>query len=155
MAYLTDFTPTPTRLLPTPGRASNGNPKGYAINIWSGNHSMAALDRVQPARTGHSQPPDYHLTPGRRLSRQRPRFPRQRASVPRQRRPTFTPFQWRIGEIAAPGVSGYTPGKPRKYEVEEVWTSPALTTFTASIRVPLAYAEPGHTYRARVRHKDH
>ncbi|MEO8350861.1 MAG: lamin tail domain-containing protein [Chthoniobacteraceae bacterium] len=67
---------------------------------------------------------------------------------------TFAAMQWRVGEIRAPGVPGYTPGTPRKYEIEEVWTSPELNAFDASVRVPVGAIEPGHTYRARVRHKD-
>ena len=67
---------------------------------------------------------------------------------------TFAAIQWRIGEIAAPGIPGYTAGEPRKYEVEDVWTSAEIAPFNATARVPVAYAKPGSTYRARVRHKD-
>ena len=67
---------------------------------------------------------------------------------------TFAAMQWRIGEIRAPGVSGFVPGKPRKYEMEEVWTSAEIPTFVSNVRVPVGAVEPGHTYRARVRHKD-
>ena len=67
---------------------------------------------------------------------------------------TFAAMQWRIGELYAPGISGYVPGDKRKYEIENVWTSAEIATFTATQRVPLVNAEPGKTYRARVRHKD-
>ena len=67
---------------------------------------------------------------------------------------TFSAMQWRIGEIYAPGIAGYAPGSERIYEVEQVWTSAEITPFTAMARVPLSSVEPGHTYRARVRHKD-
>lgn len=67
---------------------------------------------------------------------------------------TFGAIQWRIGEIYAPGIPGYVAGEPRKYEIEDVWTSAELTSFSATVRVPVASAKPGRTYRARVRHKD-
>jgi hypothetical protein len=63
-------------------------------------------------------------------------------------------MQWRIGEISAPGLPGYDSTQPRIYEIENVWTSAELTTFGATVRVPLTAARPGHTYRGRVRHKD-
>jgi len=66
--------------------------------------------------------------------------------------------QWRVGEITAPGLPGYDPAEPRKYEVEEVWTSPEIATASPvaipEVRVPAASVRVGHTYRARVRHKD-
>jgi hypothetical protein len=67
---------------------------------------------------------------------------------------TFAAMQWRIGEIYAPGIPGYVAGEKRKYEIENVWTSAELPTFSATIRVPIDQAKPGSTYRARVRHKD-
>jgi CotH kinase protein len=67
---------------------------------------------------------------------------------------TFSAMQWRIGEISAPGIPGYIAGTKRTYEIEHVWTSAEIAPFTATARIPLAYAEPGKTYRARVRHKD-
>jgi hypothetical protein len=67
---------------------------------------------------------------------------------------TFSAMQWRIGELYAPGIAGYLPGEPRIYEVEQVWTSPELDVFGATTRIPFDSVKPGHTYRARVRHKD-
>ena len=67
---------------------------------------------------------------------------------------TFSAMQWRIGEIYAPAIAGWQPGTQRIYEVEQVWTSAEMTPFTATTRVPVSYVRPGHTYRARVRHKD-
>ncbi len=67
---------------------------------------------------------------------------------------TFGALQWRIGEIYAPGIPGYVAGEKRRYEVERIWTSPEITTFSATQRIPLVSVEPGRTYRARVRHKD-
>ena len=62
--------------------------------------------------------------------------------------------QWRLGWISAPGLAGYVPGQPRKYEVEQHWTSDPIAPFANQIRMPLTATAPGQTYRARVRHKD-
>jgi len=66
----------------------------------------------------------------------------------------FAAMQWRIGEISAPGIPGYVAGQPRRYEIEDVWTSPEITTFSNQIKVPAASVHSGATYRARVRMKD-
>ncbi|MBM3847319.1 MAG: hypothetical protein FJ405_13685 [Verrucomicrobia bacterium] len=62
--------------------------------------------------------------------------------------------QWRLGWIAAPGLSGFSAGDRRRYEVEPFWTSAETSPFTNHVRVPFNIAKPGMTYRARVRHKD-
>ncbi|MGI8604245.1 MAG: lamin tail domain-containing protein [Verrucomicrobiales bacterium] len=67
---------------------------------------------------------------------------------------TFAAMQWRLGEISAPGIPFYDAGEPRVYEMEELWTSNELTSFSDTIRVPASAVRTGHTYRARVRHKD-
>lgn len=67
---------------------------------------------------------------------------------------TFAAMQWRIGEIYAPGIAGYVAGTPRKYEIETVWHSGDLTSFSPEAQIPVAELRPGTTYRARVRHKD-
>jgi hypothetical protein len=67
---------------------------------------------------------------------------------------TFAAVQWRIAEIAAPGVAGYVAGTPRKYELETTWESGDLTSFNPEKQIPVASLRPGTTYRARVRHKD-
>lgn len=67
---------------------------------------------------------------------------------------TFAAMQWRIGEIAAPGVAGYTAGDPFTYEISDVWTSAEIAPFNNQIAIPVNVARPGHTYRARVRMKD-
>ncbi|HEY2342366.1 MAG TPA: CotH kinase family protein [Chthoniobacteraceae bacterium] len=66
----------------------------------------------------------------------------------------FAAMQWRIGEISAPGIPGYIPGKPRRFEVEETWTSPEITEFKNEIQIPANAVRAGATYRARVRMKD-
>ena len=66
----------------------------------------------------------------------------------------FAAMQWRIGQIFAPGIPGYVAGQPRRYEIEEVWTSPELAEFKSDIQIPASVVTPGATYRARVRVKD-
>jgi hypothetical protein len=66
--------------------------------------------------------------------------------------------QYRIGEISAPGIPLYDPTAPRIYELESVWTSAEIPTASptgiAPATVPVIAVRAGHTYRARVRHKD-
>ncbi|HEX8296019.1 MAG TPA: CotH kinase family protein, partial [Chthoniobacteraceae bacterium] len=66
---------------------------------------------------------------------------------------TFSAMQWRIGELSAPGIPLHNPAKPRIYEVTDVWRSTELP-FAAETRLAGANLQVGHTYRARVRHKD-
>jgi hypothetical protein len=66
----------------------------------------------------------------------------------------FAAVQWRVGEIAAPGLPGFVPGMPRKYEMESAWVSADLAPFNAALRLPINLTHPGATYRARVRMKD-
>lgn len=67
---------------------------------------------------------------------------------------TFAAMQWRVGEITDPLAPEYDPAAPRVYEITEVWTSGELPTFNASVTIPGSALRDGHTYRARVRHKD-
>jgi len=67
---------------------------------------------------------------------------------------TFAAVQWRVGEISAPGIPGFVQGQPRRYEIEDVWTSPEITAFNNQIKVPATAVRVGATYRARVRMKD-
>ncbi|MFO1475344.1 MAG: lamin tail domain-containing protein [Verrucomicrobiota bacterium] len=65
----------------------------------------------------------------------------------------FSAAQWRIGEISAPGIPLHDPSRPRVYEVTDVWRSAELTS-NGIVTLPPASLQVGHTYRARVRHKD-
>jgi hypothetical protein len=67
---------------------------------------------------------------------------------------TFGAMQWRLARIAAPGLAGYVEGEPFAYEATEVWSSGELASFADQVRIPTSVAQPGHTYRARVRMKD-
>ncbi|MBP7949866.1 MAG: lamin tail domain-containing protein [Verrucomicrobiales bacterium] len=66
--------------------------------------------------------------------------------------------QFRIGEISAPGIPLYDPSQPRIYEITDVWRSAEIPTASGTgipdVRVPGSALRSGHTYRARVRHKD-
>ncbi len=70
----------------------------------------------------------------------------------------ITAVQFRVGEISAPGIPLYDPTVPRIYEIEELWRSTEIPTASptniADVRVPGNVLRTGHTYRARVRHKD-
>jgi len=67
---------------------------------------------------------------------------------------TFAAMQWRVAEISVPGLPGYTPGQPWKYEIEELWRSEELATGTNRFTLPLTMYKPGHTYRARARYRN-
>lgn len=153
MGYLTDYH-TNTFTGATWVR-SNGNPKGYGYKYLEWESLYGGLG-LNPAAADLSFPNRPVITyagvagyPANGLDFQSTAF-----SPSASGGTVFGAIQWRIGEIAAPGLAGYTPGEPRTYEVENVWTSPEITTFSASIRVPATAARAGHTYRARVRHKD-
>ena len=66
--------------------------------------------------------------------------------------------QWRVGEISGPGIPLFDPTSPRIYEIEELWRSAEIATASpsniADAQAPAAILRAGHTYRARVRHKD-
>jgi hypothetical protein len=66
---------------------------------------------------------------------------------------SFAAIQWRLAEIAAPGLPGHASNSPPRYEVETLWTSGALTD-AGPIRIPSNAARAGKTYRARARYQD-
>jgi hypothetical protein len=67
---------------------------------------------------------------------------------------TFAAHEWRVAQIAAPGITGYVAGTPCKYELETLWSSGELATTPGAFSIPLGVTVPGTTYRIRVRHKD-
>ncbi len=67
---------------------------------------------------------------------------------------TFAAMQWRIGAITDPAAPAHDPLAQRIYELTPVWESGDILTFAAGIQVPAAALRVGHTYRARVRHRD-
>lgn len=66
----------------------------------------------------------------------------------------FSAMEWRLSEISHPDVPGFDPTKPYQFEIEDPYESGELTAFNPNYRFPLVSARPGHTYRARVRHRD-
>ena len=66
----------------------------------------------------------------------------------------FAAIQWRLGEVSHPGIPSFVPGRPWRYEIEALWTSPETTAFEAERAFPATGLVAGRTYRARVRHKD-
>ena len=67
---------------------------------------------------------------------------------------SFAAMEWRIGQVAKPGVAGFEASQPWRYEIDSVWESGEITDFENSIQVSSADLIPGKTYRARVRMKD-
>ncbi len=66
---------------------------------------------------------------------------------------TFAAMQWRVAEVTRTNIV-VTNVTQLKQEWDAVWDSGELTRFTNQIQVPAVAAVPGHSYRARVRHKD-
>lgn len=64
----------------------------------------------------------------------------------------FAWMEWRIGEVSNPETENHVPGTPWIYEIEPLWHSDPLTTFSETMAIPPDQLKPGHTYRARVRH---
>ena len=62
--------------------------------------------------------------------------------------------QWRIAQIAAPGLKGYVSGQGCRYEIETLWKSGELPPENLEIKVPANVCVAGLTYRIRARHKD-
>ena len=65
---------------------------------------------------------------------------------------TFGAVQWRMAEVNTSAT--FTPGVPRLLEVVPSYDSGEILAFASTYRFPAAACLPGHTYRARVRHKD-
>jgi hypothetical protein len=56
--------------------------------------------------------------------------------------------------VPAPTITPTLLRQPGKYEIESVWDSGPLTTFSANMRIPASAVHPGRTYRVRCRMKD-
>ncbi len=136
VAYATDTDPDAFAI-------GDGDQRGYAYNYLELEAADAAIpNRPSLASIGSVNYPANDL-----------RF-RASAFTDPQGNGTFASMEWRLGEIAAPGVTGYVAGDPYTYEMTTVWTSGELPIYASDIRVPGSIARPGHTYRARVRLKD-
>lgn len=66
----------------------------------------------------------------------------------------FAAIQWRAAQVVAPGLPGYVPDRPNRYEIEATWQSGELTTFTPAIILPPGACLPGYVCRVRVRVKN-
>lgn len=66
----------------------------------------------------------------------------------------FASMRWRVGEITDTNAPNYRADEPRKYELEAVWDSGALSNFTADVTVPANFLRVGSRYRARVQFAD-
>jgi hypothetical protein len=121
----------------------DGDQRGYGYNYLE----LEATDAAIPNRPtiSYSGPVGY---PANGLS-----FTTSAFSDP-QGAGTFAAVQWRVGEIAAPGVGAYVAGQPFKYEVEDVYRSPEITSSAPTFVFPVTACEPGRLYRARARFKD-
>ncbi|MDB6172805.1 MAG: hypothetical protein JWL59_2116 [Chthoniobacteraceae bacterium] len=67
---------------------------------------------------------------------------------------TFAALQWRVAEITDPTAPSYLPGDKLKLEWNAAFDSGEISVFNSQFRFPTTGTKPGHTYRARVRHKD-
>ena len=76
-----------------------------------------------------------------------------RSSAPTGALP-FAAMKWRIGEVSDPAAPAFDPNKPGKYEINAVWESPEITTFTPDITIPSSELQVGHAYRVRVAMKN-
>jgi hypothetical protein len=66
----------------------------------------------------------------------------------------FAAQQWRLAEVAPPGVEGNRPVSPGKYEITSIWQSGEQPVFAPTQNLPPGLVHAGATYRARVRVKD-
>ncbi len=140
--FITDFA-TAARPADHPWKHDDGDPRGYG-------HGWLVADASDP-----EIPERPRITYAGRAG-----FPASALTftatpfVSKKKDAQFAAMQWRLGEISAPGIPGWQPGKPCRYEIESAWTSPEITTFNASMQMPKNVARHGATYRARVRMKD-
>ncbi len=68
---------------------------------------------------------------------------------------TFSALEWRVGEWSDPSNPYYATVCDPIYEIETVWKSEELTTFSNSFTIPPeAFLKAGRTYKIRVRYMD-
>lgn len=124
-------------------RPNNGDPHGYAYRYLASEAADAEIPNT-PALT-------YVGANG--FSLQDLRFSAAPFEDP-QGADTFGGITWRVAEIAAPGLDGFAPGTPRKYEIETLWESGTRPLTARDFRLPATRLQPGHTYRVRARYFD-
>lgn len=65
----------------------------------------------------------------------------------------FAALQWRAAEIRAPGLPGYLPGQPYRYEIESGWAA-EKTTAESEFILPENALPTNGTFRVRARYQD-
>jgi catechol 2,3-dioxygenase-like lactoylglutathione lyase family enzyme len=126
-----------------PWKLNDGDPRGYGFGYLNDD----ANDPQAPAR------PAISYAGARGFAANALAFQTSLFQDP-QGPATFAALQWRLGQIAGPGIAGWSPGQPRRYEIEPLWTSPEITVFNNRVQIPGHLPRAGLTYRARIRMKD-
>ena len=121
----------------------NGNPLGYGYEYLK----LEARDTAIPSK------PTITYIGGDGFPVNALRF-RSSAFADPQGAVSFGAMEWRVAEIAAPGVGLYEAGTPRRYEIQASWESGILNQQVREIDVPTLAVRSGRTYRARVRFRD-
>ncbi len=68
---------------------------------------------------------------------------------------TFAALEWRVGEWSDPANPVYADICEAIYEIQTVWSSGEISTFSSSFTIPgTAALQAGRTYKVRVRYKD-
>ncbi len=127
----------------SPWKLNDGDPRGYGYGYLADD----ANDPKAPARPTIA----YAGTPGfpaNALAFQISAIQDPKGAAP------YAAVQWRLGQIAAPDVTGWALGQPWIYEIEPLWTFAEIAPFSPRMEVPGHLPRPGSTYRARVRMKD-
>ena len=137
LEYCTDTFPNAT------WAQNNGNQKGYGYRFLA----LEAEDPMIPDRPviAYAGPEGFPVD--------QLRFKTSAFSDP-QGSGTFSAVQWRLGEIAAPWMPGYTAGRPRQYEIEGVWTTGEWAVFQETMHLPAGIATEGKVCRVRCRMQD-
>ena len=67
---------------------------------------------------------------------------------------TFKAMEWRLAEVTDPNADNFDPNAPVLYEINALSESGEIDLFVRQWSPPAGIAQPGHTYRARVRMQD-
>ncbi len=67
---------------------------------------------------------------------------------------TFGAMEWRIAEVTDPTAPAHDPTERFKLEIDADWESGELADFAPTVQIPTTAVRSGHSYRARVRHRD-
>jgi hypothetical protein len=66
----------------------------------------------------------------------------------------FAAMEWRVAEVMRPGLPGYAPNTPNRYEIEATWQSGELSDFVPTMTLPPGVCAPDRVCRVRVRMKN-